>query len=1251
MKKVLTWKFALIALIVVFALIQLYPPDKSLKPGLDLAGGTSLIYEIDTSGLAGQDLGELSDKMITVLKRRVDPDGVRNLIWRPLGNTRFEIQMPLASKEARQKRQAYKDALDAVLFGNINISKVMRSLTVPVSERQGNFAEFAGKSEQAKEILDNFAEAYDQLQSARAKAASLNEALRRPQKEIEQAGLDIELVQNTVGYWMAVDGNDRTGMIKSFLEDVEDDYSESSLALLEQYTNEYKQWSDVTDEVADPEDGRSVVYQRAQDRLRELILTEDELESVYDLPDKRRAGQIVLLKDKYPDRKEKIDNVLKAFNEYRQFRGRLDDPKDLQRMLKGAGILEFRILPTRGQEDSDTAILDTYLENLRTKGPKFASDSKYVWCLIEEPQEWTVKNQSGQWAVDQDGWLVSKQGDKEGRSVVVGGFGDKFYVLASNKKSVAMLHEQGQKLWKLKNARPTQDQNGRRAIGFSLDTLGAKFFGKLTGKNLGRPLCILLDEMAISAPYISSRITGNGIIQGSFTKDKVADMVDKLNAGSLPAMLIEQPISIKSIGPSIGADNRDQGIKAGIIGLVVVIVCMLGYYLVAGGVAGLALLFNLLVILAVMAGLRATFTLPGIAGLILTIGMSVDANVLIFERIREEQFKGSSLRIAIKNGYQKALRTIFDANITTFMTAAILYWRAPEEVRGFATVLMIGIVASMFTALFATRAVFDLLTEFGMLKEQLVMLQLIKSPKVDWMAFRPVFLTISLVLIAGGLFVFFTRDDSKNNKYDIEFTGGTAATINLKEPMHIQQVRERLRKAGEDIGNAAIAAANVYSIGEGGEGQVYSQFEINTTETNKTVIEISLPDGGVTVESIRAQIKKSQREVGKKLSNLIIAPVPEREGLYVVSTSQLNKSVVEQVLSSAFDNAEMSEPQLNTVVNNAILQAFGGLLEIRQDLELKIVSAEEITEEKIAQFPELTDYLGGINIACVTERSFSGKEIEKRFEDLRLKPEMENVDWYQYELLTDNLKPLPEQARSNSFIYVSVLAEAGLRKLTQQEWKQFADEERTKVSIAGQLAESLPRVTQVNPSIGSESMTRAIQAIVLSLIAIIIYIWVRFGDARFGFAAIAALVHDVCITLGAVTACTYIASTVFGQVLLIGDFKISQVIIAAFLTLIGYSLNDTIVVFDRIRENRRKAQLQPVTVNNSINQTISRTVITSFTTFIVVLIMYIFGGQNLRGFTFAIGFGIIIGTYSSIAIAAPLLLLGMKKSKQGSSGK
>ncbi|MHC4106145.1 MAG: protein translocase subunit SecF, partial [Planctomycetota bacterium] len=232
-------------------------------------------------------------------------------------------------------------------------------------------------------------------------------------------------------------------------------------------------------------------------------------------------------------------------------------------------------------------------------------------------------------------------------------------------------------------------------------------------------------------------------------------------------------------------------------------------------------------------------------------------------------------------------------------------------------------------------------------------------------------------------------------------------------------------------------------------------------------------------------------------------------------------------------------------------------------------------------------------------------------------------------------------------VYVSSDEEAGFRELSEDEWTRFVENETVKVLAAAKLETSLPRVRQFDPSVGKEQKQQALIAIILSLFAIVTYVWIRFGNVRYGIAAITALVHDVCITLGAVVACTYLASTTIGAALLVGDFKINLAMIAAFLTLIGYSLNDTIVIFDRIRENRGKARaLNPEVITNSINQTISRTILTSFTTFIVVLIMYIFGGAGLRGFTFAIGFGIIVGTYSSIAIAAPILLLGTKKAKE-----
>jgi len=320
----------------------------------------------------------------------------------------------------------------------------------------------------------------------------------------------------------------------------------------------------------------------------------------------------------------------------------------------------------------------------------------------------------------------------------------------------------------------------------------------------------------------------------------------------------------------------------------------------------------------------------------------------------------------------------------------------------------------------------------------------------------------------------------------------------------------------------------------------------------------------------------------------------------------MNKSLVTNVLTTAFADANVfadaniGEPQVDEVVNNAILKAFEDELAIQRNLVPTITDEEKITEELIDSHPELAEFLGGIKITCAIERTATIKEIDARLADLQYKPDMQNLNRYRYKILGSDLAPTEPNEPLNSFVYLSVEPEASFRELTEDEWTRFVENERTKVLAATKLETSLPRVTQIDPSVGAEAKTRALIAIVLSLFAIVTYIWVRFGDLRYGLAAIAALVHDVCITLGAITACTYIAATLIGEKLLIGDFKINLAIIAALL------------------------------------------ILTSFTTFIVVLIMYIFGGDGLRGFTFAIGLGIIIGTYSSIAIASPMLLLGAK---------
>jgi SecD/SecF fusion protein len=1216
MNRNLTAKTILIVGLTALAAWTLYPPSKTLKPGIDLAGGTSLIYAIDTEGLSAAEESGLAQRMITVLRRRIDPASIQNLVWRPQGNTRFEIQMPLASENTRRRREAYEHALDALLRKNVNPASILRAMQEPAEQRAETLRDFAQGDPNHLIILQQLASVHDQRKQLQDQRDDLAQKLEQTSAKLSAAGVDMGRVEANRRDWAKLSGDELTKALKDFLG------SEEQLPALTEYVKDYKDQAGVLNLLTE-QGGVNDRYDEAMRKLDKLNLTLDQITYVLQLREKSpdRIQRIENLKASFPDRVEQINNVVAAFDAYRPFQGQLDDPQDLKRMLKGAGILEFRILPTEGRSELTQPEIERYKEALSDKGPKYASDNRYVWCQIENIDEWHYP------------------------STVVAPFGDNYYVLASNRPDEALLHGGGAREWKLERAYPTTDSSGRRAIGFRLDDRGGTMFYNITGKNPGRPLCILLDGIAISAPAINPDrpIGREGVITGTFTSTEVNDMVNKLNAGSLPARLIEQPISEKIIGPSIGADNRDKGIRAAIIGLIAVIVTMLVYYLLGGAIADAALMMNILFVLAVMAGLRATFTLPGIAGIILTIGMSVDANVLIFERIREEQQRGAGLAVAIRNGYQRAFRAIFDSNVTTILTAAILYYVASEEIKGFAITLMLGIASSMFTALIVTRVVFDFLLSRRLIKDRLRMLRLIGEPRVNWMGMRKVFFVLSATLVIGGLVLFFTRDKSK---YDIEFTGGTSVQINLKKGVLLsrQDVEDRIT----NLGNSALQSISVYSLGApigqtpSGE-RAYAQYEINTTATNKSRATVTFADSGShTIESVTAAINAAMSETHRELADLTVAPEGQAGKAFVVTTSRVNPPLVQSVLQKAFPSADIPTPQIDEVVNDAVRTAFADDLEIQRDLQPDITSAEKITDTMVDAHPDLTSYMGGLEIKCKLGEAASLNQIDRRLRDLQFKPDVQRLTWYPHALLGPNGDTTDPNKPLDAFTFVSVGPDAGVRELSAEEWNRYVENERTRVLMATQVESSLPRVTQIDPSVGSEQKTRALIAIFLSLATIVAYVWLRFGDLRYGVAAIVALGHDVSITLGAVAISAYLASQPIGQALLISDFKINLPMIAAFLTLIGYSLNDTIVVFDRIRENRHKAQLTPQTITNSINQTMARTIMTAFTTFIVVFVMYVFGGPGLRGFNFAIGLGLIVGTYSSIAIASPLLLVQLK---------
>ncbi len=337
---------------------------------------------------------------------------------------------------------------------------------------------------------------------------------------------------------------------------------------------------------------------------------------------------------------------------------------------------------------------------------------------------------------------------------------------------------------------------GLPEVSFRLNKQGAKTFGVLTGSNINRRLAIVLDGKVQSAPVIQSRITDQGRITGRFTREEANDLAIILRAGALPApIVIEEE---RTVGPTLGRDSIRAGLMATAVGGALILVFMIGYYLTAGLIAVVALLLNLLLILGGLGYLHATLTLPGIAGMMLTLGMAVDANVLIYERMREELRAGRPLSLAISAGYDKAFSAIFDSNFTTVIAALFLYWFGTGSIRGFATTLTIGLVASMFTAIFVTRIIFDLLLGLGTLK-RLPMLQFIGTTKIDFIAKRKICYLLSLLVLGSGMTAFVVRG---NNRYGIDFTGGLLQEYRLSEPVSADQLRATLNKVG--LGAATI---------------------------------------------------------------------------------------------------------------------------------------------------------------------------------------------------------------------------------------------------------------------------------------------------------------------------------------------------------------------------------------------------------------------------------------------------------------
>ncbi|MGW8256613.1 MAG: protein translocase subunit SecD, partial [Thermoguttaceae bacterium] len=841
-------------------------------------------------------------------------------------------------------------------------------------------------------------------------------------------------------------------------------------------------------------------------------------------------------------------------------------------------------------------------------------------------------------------------------------------------------------------------KSGTPCVNFTFNTQGGSLFGKLTGTNLPdevqgfkRQLGIILDGYLYSAPGIEQTIYRSGIIHGSFTQQQVETLADVLNAGALPATLTKEPISRLYSGPTLGSDTIRKSTYALLYSAILVPLFMLWYYRFSGLVADLVLILNIVILFAIMITIKATFTLAGFAGLALTVGMAVDNNVLVFERLREELAKGAALRMAIRNAFQRAGATIVDCNITHLIAALVLYIIGNEQIKGFALTLLLGVTISMYTAVFVARVIFDIAEKHRWITD-LKMHHLIGHTQIDFMSKFRYCVTFSTLLVVFGLAVAVWRG---KGLFDIDFTGGVQVQTLFNEPQSIAKIRAQLEKMPKIFPDITISEVRF------GQQENNVRFEVNTS--NEDVDQIKdelhkffgdkLVTNHLTVKNLgliepgKAEKQPSDQQPSPETKQPDVKPsestappekavetdvekhslrVFKRPGLMamvcamplVFGQVDATTAAEQQPLARPATKAQQSKEAVQKpAVEKADKQAQAASPPEAKKTEAGKTPQTSNAENSSAEMPTVENPAAANSF----EKAVHGpentlSEISDPFEggtqaQLNFSHQLEHDTVV--ELIKKTLKHFKIEEKDIPLEVVNPEYVEGSRT-GYKEWGVkigLSPEKSSEVFnfIKTSLAEKpyFPASNRIGGAVAVSARYQALYALVASWGLIILYLWIRFQGVAFGLAAVIALVHDVLITLGAIAFSLYLAPY-FGW-MYIDPFKINLPIIAAFLTIIGYSVNDTIVVFDRIREVRGKdPNMTSEMVNLSINQTISRTLLTSLTVFIVVVILYFFGGQALRGFSFALIVGVITGTYSSIYVAAPILLwlIGEDKSKQ-----
>ncbi len=703
-------------------------------------------------------------------------------------------------------------------------------------------------------------------------------------------------------------------------------------------------------------------------------------------------------------------------------------------------------------------------------------------------------------------------------------------------------------------------ETGAPSVYYGLTGTKQTDYADFSEEYIGKPSAIILNQLVQSAPSFQGRIFGNGIIQGQFTNPEAQALAKVIRTGSLKVKPV--PISDRTIGPTLGAKSIELGQISIAVGGALVLMFILAYYRLAGLVAFVGLALNVFLIYAAVLFIRATITLPGIAGLVLTMGMAVDANILIYERIREELARGKDLLRAGRAGFDRAMVTILDANVTTFIAGVVLYNVGVGPVRGFAVTLMIGILTTLFTAFFVSRVVFHYMIEREVLKSFQVA-GWFDRLRFDFVRAGKVAFSLSVVAVLVGLAV--TLWVPADRKLGLDFMGGAAMELSLAEPQTARGLEQRLLDDDEfrsEFPNPLVATID--DVDEAGQSRSFS-VKVKLSEAMRD---------RVTAE------KAAALEAGE-----------DYEPFY---KRQLKELLAPVLVADAFSHAESVEVPGGALEEAEVHVHFTSPVEVEAARQLLVQRVSEAATVAPLDDPEAT----------------------------------------QTDALLVNFPVTPGTPPTQLTADVTEALD-GLQDTAGNE-------------VA--LSEPIPNAEDISPRMVGQLRMSAIAAMLISLFLIVMYIRIRFHEYKYGFAAVAALVHDVTITLSVVVLFNYLGLV---------NAEIDLAMIAAFLTIIGYSINDTIVIFDRIRENvmdnERLGESRESfgdLINRSINQTLSRTILTSGTTLFVVLAQFLVNrgsGSALEGFSFAMLVGILLGTYSTMFIASPVVLWLRNRESGGSA--